>query len=522
MPWELNLLILHCLCSPLQPSAALCSFCLLILVSNAYPQTNESIGEPYQMQTQPVNPGDPVAEVGVDEESVELLWRSHFGFSKSTGGGTDTDDDGVSDADESDHWTDPWTPDAALAKSGSPELRRQAAMESMAGTELLIDGLPSTPAQVLKREYQVNEPQRQQAAANAAAAAARVADWEQHTGNSRNGMPGGAVVDVIGDSPVLQADQGTLSNQYSRIIPLWPYDASFPADPINGFNASGSVMGGLGYTGYRVYNGQGVYKICGIWGSMAPLISHLELAFRVQVWDNAEFQEPGRNHATAVAGIIGATGLPNYLNYRGAAYQCRIAAYNNVGTWGEIQNLPLIPNVAYPVVCIRDMQASNHSYARNCGWGGTNIQKVRQWFGSLYPAVNAQATGHTPPEDYHFGFYNGDAVEADNAARMQPYHLIVVSAGNDREQAASGSVLSWMEVQSTTQGGTNTRIGGSGSVWFYTELVDGTPVYYCSHLKAYVLETNVTLKLAGTDIDNDGKFNDQDPQCLPTGSEPPG
>ena len=139
------------------------------------------------------------------------------------------------------------------------------------------------------------------------------------------------------------------------------------------------------------------------------------------------------------------------------------------------------------------------------------MQKVRRWFGALYPAVNAQAAGHTPPEDYPFGFYNGDAVEADNTARMQPYHLIVVSAGNDREQAASGSVLSWMEVQSPTQGGTNARIGGSGSVWFSTELVDGTPVYYCSHLKAYVLETNVTLKLAGTDIDNDCKFNDQDP-----------
>ena len=110
----------------LQPSAALCSFCLLILVSNAYPQTNESICEPYQMQTLPANPGDPVAEVVVDKEGVELLWRSHFGFSKSTAGGTDTDGDGFTDADESDHWTDPWTPDAALAKSGSPELRRQA------------------------------------------------------------------------------------------------------------------------------------------------------------------------------------------------------------------------------------------------------------------------------------------------------------------------------------------------------------------------------------------------------------
>ncbi len=55
------------------------------------------------MQTQPANPGDPVAEVVVDEEGVELLWRSHFGFSNSTVVGTDTDGDGVSDADESDH-----------------------------------------------------------------------------------------------------------------------------------------------------------------------------------------------------------------------------------------------------------------------------------------------------------------------------------------------------------------------------------------------------------------------------------
>ena len=86
-----------------QLSAALRSLGLLILVGKAFSQINENIGQPYQMQTQPANPGDPVAEVVVDEEGVELLWRSHFGFSNSTVVGTDTDGDGVSDADESDH-----------------------------------------------------------------------------------------------------------------------------------------------------------------------------------------------------------------------------------------------------------------------------------------------------------------------------------------------------------------------------------------------------------------------------------
>ena len=265
----------------------------------------EKTGEPFRIRSEPNKAGESVSEVVLDDAGVELLWRVHYGFFDTVEASRDSDGDGFTDAEEAKNWTDPLSaPTQETDQEKNPDKRRQNAIVSMRSIPPMLDGKPASPAEILTRQYQENAGLSIQMAAQTVQAAARVVAWSKRTGKSRHSIPGCVIVDVEGDRPVLLTNDGNESNVHSNIGPLWP---------------GGSI--GSDVKGATVINGNTVRKICGMWELMAPFISHVELINRITRPDNDPFNalDLRTHHATAVAGVIAATGIDP--NFKGAAYE---------------------------------------------------------------------------------------------------------------------------------------------------------------------------------------------------------
>ena len=408
-------------------SAALWVGCLTLgfLASGNLTRADESgqPGEPFLIQSKPDRPGGPVSEVVLDEGGIELLWRVHFGFFDPVVAGNDTDGDGLTDADEEKDWSDPRNKNEPDPKK-SPEQRRQDVIEAMRPTDVTLAGKPATHAEMLAQEYIANAGIRTRIAMSQEAAHARVEAWSKRTSHKRDYFRGGVVTDVEGEAPVIQYDYGIISNTSANVMPLW-------SDP-----SLGSYV-----TGYGLINNVTTRQICGMWENHVPLNTHNELIGRVTFGDTS-LPGPDSSHATAVAGIIGASGTTGsttllngltfvHADFRGVAYQCEIRAYDKTDAYTEL--LALTPPPGTGENLLKRMRVSNHSYGPNQGWVGWNADGTKLWNGDIL-----QILGKPIPEDYHFGLYDSDARQADDTAYALPYHLLVRAAGNETGQVAEG------------------------------------------------------------------------------------
>jgi hypothetical protein len=76
----------------------------------------------------------------------------------------------------------------------------------------------------------------------------------------------------------------------------------------------------------------------------------------------------------------------------------------------------------------QNLEISSHSYGVVTGWSSN------RWYGDI--TVSTQ-------EDYGFGYYDDGAHDIDSLATLAPEYLIVISAGNDRNQNWNGTHQHW-------------------------------------------------------------------------------
>ncbi|MCH8327546.1 MAG: tandem-95 repeat protein [Candidatus Marinimicrobia bacterium] len=146
----------------------------------------------------------------------------------------------------------------------------------------------------------------------------------------------------------------------------------------------------------------------GEWDGGDVLATHVELTGRVTDGDGAGTRHW---HATHVAGTIMASGA--YGPAKGMAYQASLKAYDWTSDITEMRT-----------AAAAGLTISNHSYGIISGWyyDGTNWW----WYG------NNNNTGVNGTEDWQFGSYDATSQNWDQAAVDFPKYLMVVSAGNDR------------------------------------------------------------------------------------------
>ncbi len=143
--------------------------------------------------------------------------------------------------------------------------------------------------------------------------------------------------------------------------------------------------------------------VIGEWDGGGVLTTHQELLGRVRQMDSPSSII---SHATHVAGTMIATGIDTAAH--GMAPDARVDAYDYNDNYSEM------------AAACADQAVSNHSYGLLCGWndGGTH------WYGD---------SDISDDEDYKFGFYSEDDSKIlDEISYNAPFHLIVKSAGNDR------------------------------------------------------------------------------------------
>jgi hypothetical protein len=157
-----------------------------------------------------------------------------------------------------------------------------------------------------------------------------------------------------------------------------------------------------------IHNLTGFGILLGIWDEGMVRTTHDEFGGRV-------LPGPGESgntakHSTHVAGTMIAFG--QVANARGMADMASLYSYDWNNDLGEMEN-------ANP-----HMQISNHSYGTTCGWFWNEEGEYWQWYGKVTLNEN---------EDYEFGYYSDLSHELDDFVYMlNPYHLPIISAGNDR------------------------------------------------------------------------------------------
>jgi hypothetical protein len=159
----------------------------------------------------------------------------------------------------------------------------------------------------------------------------------------------------------------------------------------------------------------GAGMVVGVWDGGKVRTSHVEFEGRVRVMDNASELS---NHATHVAGTVGAAGLNS--NVHGMANNSTIESYDWNNDLAEVRS-----------AAARGLLISNHSYGQVHGFDYDGQKSRWEWWGD---------PGISETEDYTFGFYGRDAKEFDEIAYDYPKYLLVNSAGNDRgEGPAAGA-----------------------------------------------------------------------------------
>ncbi len=170
----------------------------------------------------------------------------------------------------------------------------------------------------------------------------------------------------------------------------------------------------LGTSGLRL-TGRGMTM--GVFDGGRIQFEHQEFQGRVRMIDNVE-PSSGDFHATHVSGIIAAGGVNS--NARGTAYESSIDGY----TFDDFDT-KLIEAVA------NGLDISNHSYGQNAGWDrDSQFQFNWRWLGD---------SSVSETEDWNFGFYSDWPRFHDQLIYLNPYHILVTSAGNTRSSNGPSS-----------------------------------------------------------------------------------
>ncbi|XZF61792.1 MAG: S8 family serine peptidase [Gloeotrichia echinulata DVL01] len=148
----------------------------------------------------------------------------------------------------------------------------------------------------------------------------------------------------------------------------------------------------------------------GVWDGGAIRSTHQEFGNRVTIVDNVTLS----NHATRVAGTIGAAGIDP--NARGMANQVQIRSLDWNNDFAELGNNA--PNISL----------SNHSYGFPTGWYGLlNL-------GDGFTDVWADDPSLFAIEDPDFGRYSQETQALDQVLYNNPALLSIWAAGNDRDE----------------------------------------------------------------------------------------
>ncbi len=155
--------------------------------------------------------------------------------------------------------------------------------------------------------------------------------------------------------------------------------------------------------------------------SAHPDTSDLAISGRITVKDTPYAVSA---HATSVTHILAGSGSDS--SKVGIAHGAEVDAYDFNNVLLELAKAALA-----------GLLVSNHSYAYNVGWSGS--------FWNGLEEIDST-------EDYNFGLYNTVPARMDSIAYLAPYHLPVISAGNDRGQTFNGNHSLFQSVNgSTTQ-----------------------------------------------------------------------
>jgi hypothetical protein len=170
---------------------------------------------------------------------------------------------------------------------------------------------------------------------------------------------------------------------------LWPGGAT----GLNLSGSSASVRGKLG-----------------VWDGGRARPTHVELTGRINNKENGSVAIS--DHTTHVSGTLIAAGVNPLAKGMAFGFQ-DLVVYDFNSNLSEM----LTESTG-------GMLISNHSYGSISGWYQNTSQSNRWEFRGQFNAT----------EDYKFGFYDTEAQTFDEIAFNAPYHLIVKSAGNNRNQ----------------------------------------------------------------------------------------
>lgn len=178
------------------------------------------------------------------------------------------------------------------------------------------------------------------------------------------------------------------------------------------YNANAAISTGSNLIRVPPYAADGSGWTVGIWDGGAVRSTHREFGGRAFLMDSATTTN---NHATHVAGTIGATGVT--ATAIGMAQAVRIDSYEWNDDFSEMSSRGASyggePGKIY---------VSNHSYGYVSGWVYTT-SPTYTWYGS-----GTTAAGY---ED-DFGKYHSVTRDLDTRAYNLPYYSIFWAAGNDR------------------------------------------------------------------------------------------
>ena len=160
--------------------------------------------------------------------------------------------------------------------------------------------------------------------------------------------------------------------------------------------------------------------IVGEWDGGRVLIEHQEFdnrAFQIDEYPDLS------DHATHVGGTMIATGINQQ------AHGMSNAAILYANSWNNDDS-------EMAAAAADGLILSNHSYGTRGGWHWDSFSdEMWVWWGD---------TDVDLMEDYHFGFYDEQSREWDEIAFNAPHYLIVLSAGNDRNDGPSPGMEHWV------------------------------------------------------------------------------
>lgn len=164
----------------------------------------------------------------------------------------------------------------------------------------------------------------------------------------------------------------------------------------------------LWYTGGEGYNLTGDSICVGVWENGKARASHQELIGKIHQVDT--FLSVSE-HATHVCGTIAGEGI--LFEARGIAPNAKIKGYD----WNAVTS-----KLAY--AADEGLLVSNHSYGQCFGWIPNFFgDGLWAWIGD--PTIDEK-------ESYNFGYYDSESREIDYVIYNCPYHVMVRSAGNER------------------------------------------------------------------------------------------